>query len=102
MRDDVLDSLAHQFPPLAAFTSPACGGGRRAKRVGRGKFSGISIRRSPLPNPPPQAGEGAERLARVDGRTMTTARTINFILNGQPVTADVKPHHNLVEMLQAQ
>ena len=30
------------------------------------------------------------------------ARTINFILNGRPVTADVKPHHNLVEVLQAQ
>ena len=33
---------------------------------------------------------------------MTAARTINFKLNGRPVTADVKPHHNLVEMLQAQ
>ena len=33
---------------------------------------------------------------------MTAARTIAFKLNGQPVTADVKPHHNLVEMLQAQ
>lgn len=31
-----------------------------------------------------------------------TARTINFTLNGRPVTADVQPHHNLVEMLQAQ
>ncbi len=33
---------------------------------------------------------------------MTAARTINFKLNGMPVTADVKPHHNLVEMLQTQ
>ncbi len=33
---------------------------------------------------------------------MTAARTISFKLNGQPVTADVKPHHNLVEMLQGQ
>jgi carbon-monoxide dehydrogenase small subunit len=33
---------------------------------------------------------------------MTAARTINFKLNGQAVTADVKPHHNLVEMLQGQ
>src|SRR5687767_438992 len=33
---------------------------------------------------------------------MTTARTISFTLNGQPVTADIKPHHNLVEMLQGQ
>jgi carbon-monoxide dehydrogenase small subunit len=33
---------------------------------------------------------------------MTAARTIAFTLNGQPVTADVKPHHNLVEMLQGQ
>ncbi len=26
--------------------------------------------------------------------------TINFTLNGEPVTADVKPHHNVVEVLQ--
>ena len=31
-----------------------------------------------------------------------TARTINFTLNGAPVSADVKSHHNLVEVLQAQ
>ena len=30
------------------------------------------------------------------------ARTINFTLNGQLVTADVKPHHNVVELLQSQ
>jgi carbon-monoxide dehydrogenase small subunit len=29
-------------------------------------------------------------------------RTISFTLNGAPVTADVKPHHNLVELLQTQ
>jgi aerobic carbon-monoxide dehydrogenase small subunit len=33
---------------------------------------------------------------------MTAARTINFTLNGDAVTADVKPHHNLVELLQNQ
>jgi carbon-monoxide dehydrogenase small subunit len=33
---------------------------------------------------------------------MTAARTINFKLNGMAVTADVKPHHNLVELLQTQ
>ena len=33
---------------------------------------------------------------------MTAARTITFKLNGAPVTADVKPHHNLVEMLQTE
>jgi carbon-monoxide dehydrogenase small subunit len=33
---------------------------------------------------------------------MTAARTISFTLNGAPVTADVKPHHSLVELLQAQ
>jgi carbon-monoxide dehydrogenase small subunit len=33
---------------------------------------------------------------------MTAVRTISFTLNGQPVTADVKPHHNLIEMLQGQ
>ena len=30
------------------------------------------------------------------------SRTISFTLNGAPVTADVKPHHNLVELLQTQ
>jgi carbon-monoxide dehydrogenase small subunit len=29
-------------------------------------------------------------------------RTINFTLNGRPVSADVKPHHNVVEILQTQ
>jgi carbon-monoxide dehydrogenase small subunit len=33
---------------------------------------------------------------------MSAARTIHFTLNGAPVTADVKPHHNLVELLQTQ
>jgi carbon-monoxide dehydrogenase small subunit len=33
---------------------------------------------------------------------MTAARTINFTLNGMPVAADVKPHHNLIELLQNQ
>ncbi|MFZ0028285.1 MAG: 2Fe-2S iron-sulfur cluster-binding protein, partial [Pseudolabrys sp.] len=28
--------------------------------------------------------------------------TINFTLNGRPVSADVKSHHNVVEVLQAQ
>jgi carbon-monoxide dehydrogenase small subunit len=32
----------------------------------------------------------------------TAVTTINFTLNGRPVTADVKPHHNVVEMLQTQ
>jgi len=33
---------------------------------------------------------------------MTAARTINFTLNGRAVSAEVKPHHNLVEVLQGQ
>jgi carbon-monoxide dehydrogenase small subunit len=32
--------------------------------------------------------------------TMSESRTICFILNGEPVSAEVKPHHNLVELLQ--
>jgi aerobic carbon-monoxide dehydrogenase small subunit len=32
----------------------------------------------------------------------TAATTINFTLNGLSVAADVKPHHNVVEMLQTQ
>jgi aerobic carbon-monoxide dehydrogenase small subunit len=31
-----------------------------------------------------------------------TARTIHFTLNGRAVSAQVAPHHNLVEMLQGQ
>ena len=27
-------------------------------------------------------------------------RTISFTLNGEPVAAEIKPHHNLVEVLQ--
>lgn len=33
---------------------------------------------------------------------MTAPRTITFKLNGAAVSADVKPHHNLIEMLQTQ
>ncbi len=33
---------------------------------------------------------------------MPATRTIQFTLNGRPVSADVKPHHNVVEMLQTQ
>jgi aerobic-type carbon monoxide dehydrogenase small subunit (CoxS/CutS family) len=29
-----------------------------------------------------------------------TARTISFTLNGEKVAAEIKPHHNLVELLQ--
>jgi aerobic carbon-monoxide dehydrogenase small subunit len=31
---------------------------------------------------------------------MTMTRTISFTLNGDPVAAEIKPHHNLVELLQ--
>jgi len=31
---------------------------------------------------------------------MSVVRTIQFTLNGDPVEADIKPHHNLVEVLQ--
>ena len=33
---------------------------------------------------------------------MSDQRAINFTLNGVPVTANVEPHHNLIELLQAQ
>jgi hypothetical protein len=45
-------------------TSPACGGGRRAlgaRRVGSLSTRRVFPRRHPHPNPPPQAGEGAQR-----------------------------------------
>ncbi len=32
--------------------------------------------------------------------TIPGLRTVNFTLNGAPVTAQIKPHHNLVELLQ--
>jgi carbon-monoxide dehydrogenase small subunit len=31
---------------------------------------------------------------------MTGVRTIHFTLNGQPVSAEIAPHHNLVEVLR--
>ena len=43
----------------ACFTSPACGGGRRAKRVRWGQV-GCAEQAGPS-HPPPQAGEGAQR-----------------------------------------
>jgi aerobic-type carbon monoxide dehydrogenase small subunit (CoxS/CutS family) len=33
---------------------------------------------------------------------MPGTRTILFTLNGRPVSADVKPHHNVVDLLQTQ
>jgi carbon-monoxide dehydrogenase small subunit len=30
------------------------------------------------------------------------ARSVHFILNGRPVSCEVEPHHNLVEVLQSQ
>jgi carbon-monoxide dehydrogenase small subunit len=33
---------------------------------------------------------------------MSAVRTIAFTLNGAPVTAGVRPHHNLIELLQSQ
>jgi aerobic carbon-monoxide dehydrogenase small subunit len=34
--------------------------------------------------------------------TDMASRTIDFTLNGRAVTAEVKPHHNVVELLQTQ
>ncbi len=39
-------------------SSPACGGGRRAKLARRGQVGSVVAPARPLPNPPPQAGEG--------------------------------------------
>jgi carbon-monoxide dehydrogenase small subunit len=33
---------------------------------------------------------------------MSDQRAINFTLNGVPVSANVEPHHNLIELLQVQ
>src|ERR1700733_1173528 len=42
------------------------------------------------------------RASRWRMSDMTATRTITFKLNGAPVSADVKPHHNLVELLQTE
>jgi hypothetical protein len=68
--------VAEEDGALSLFlTSPACGGGRRAKRGGWGKSLGTLRQQlcgeSPHPDPPPQrAGEGEERgsgVAEEDG-----------------------------------
>jgi carbon-monoxide dehydrogenase small subunit len=33
---------------------------------------------------------------------MSNSRTIRFTLNGEAVAAEIKPHHNLIELLQAE
>src|SRR6478672_12843929 len=53
----------------------------------------------PRPSFAPYARRWASRWRTSE---MTAARSINFMLNGALVTADVKPHHNLVELLQMQ
>ena len=71
---------------------------QRHRRCGRRAADGTAA----------QSRSGAARAARQSrasrSRTndMSAARTISFTLNGAPVSADVKPHHNLVELLQAQ
>ena len=41
-----------------SYSSPACGGGRRAKLARRGQVVRAVAPKDPLSNPPPQAGEG--------------------------------------------
>src|SRR5262249_36221773 len=36
------------------------------------------------------------------GGCMSEARTISFMLNGEAVSAEILPHHNLVDVLQRQ
>ena len=86
-----------------------------AKGVGEVATFCVSARRSPTPSTTPAAcaswrcrstprrfiaRSARRRASRWRTRDMTAARTITFTLNGAPVTADVKPHHNLVELLQ--
>ena len=68
---------------------------RRCRR--RAHHGDAAERRDGLSRDPRQS-----RASRWRTNDMTAARTITFTLNGAPVTADVKPHHNLVEMLQNQ
>src|SRR5262249_2759510 len=44
------------------------------------------------------AGPGLSARGLIARTDMT--RTISFTLNGDPVSAEIKPHHNLVEVLQ--
>ena len=50
--------------PWACSASPACGRGLSPRRHILGKSSITPTRRHPLPDPPPQAGEGANRQCR--------------------------------------
>jgi hypothetical protein len=52
-----------QNTALSSFTSPACGGGRRAKRVGRGRFETITQAYSPSPTLPRKRGREKEASA---------------------------------------
>jgi hypothetical protein len=45
--------------PRHIVPSPVYGGG-----IGRGMQQGSCVRAHPLPTPPPQAGEGADRVCR--------------------------------------
>src|SRR5207248_10983101 len=40
------------------------------------------------------------RQGRPSARGLVIARTFLITLNGEPVTPEIKPHHNLVELLQ--
>src|SRR5436190_16028792 len=51
----------------------------------------------PRPSFAPYARRWASRWRTSE---MAAARSISFTLNGAAVSADVKPHHNLVELLQ--
>src|SRR6266852_1771728 len=64
--------LIESASQLAHLTSPACGGGRRARRARRvGETLSprpVHLQKHPHPSPPPQAGEGADfrRCYRLD------------------------------------
>src|SRR5262249_1828664 len=63
----------------------------------RGRLRGSPHRASAHPRGRvPRAARASQQST--GGRRMT--RTISFTLNGEPVAAEIKPHHNLVEVLQ--
>jgi hypothetical protein len=62
------------------------------------------VRLAELPRNPKGSFERSKPRREAPSRMvdMAAARTITFKLNGAQVSADVQPHHNLVEMLQTQ
>jgi len=61
---------------ILCFTSPACGGGRRAQRGGRGLSQRVAFVERPPPRPSPASGRGGSRVS--DGSKIRAADQRHF------------------------